>query len=186
MIPGFRDPSKRTGIDQDELANDNSSTAHSAKNESERSQPGHETCPKIISIKTEPIDSIDATLATLHDMNGSNFQTYSDTCTSYDHPELPNSLAELEELKKQTEELKKQTERQTQVINGLREELRLKTDVFEMQRGHWERLHKERQEEIDEKLKDIKKKQWCHECYELINANVPKQTCKVCNLFEKD
>lgn len=130
------------------------------------------------SIKAVP-DLTDATHRNGDEKNETNLQFNSNTCMSIDHhAEHSKALTEFDKLKKKYEH-------QTQEIEKLREELRLQSDVLEQQLANWEQLLKETQKEHIKSLKDVKEKQWCHECWGLVDAKMPvkKQLCKRCSMY---
>lgn len=165
MIPGFKDSSKRASNHQGELVNGNSNRTKSTENGLGQSQSGS----KIITVKREPNDSMDSD-------EYPESEVYLEVGQTDHHPDVSNVLAEILKLKEQEKV-------QTVVIAELREVIRIKNEEFESQRRQWERSLQDEQITMLNKLKDAKTKQWCSECYEMINES-STQTCQVCSLFQ--
>lgn len=100
-----------------------------------------------------------------------------------DHPDISNVLAENEALKKQDKFQSAIIDQQTQMIEKLKDEMRLKKNEFKAQRKQWERRLQEEQSTMINNLKDAKSKKWCCECQEMIGENTT-ETCNLCALFQ--
>lgn len=167
MIPGYRDPSKRTSNCQDSMVDGN---LNRAENGLRQSQAGSE----ITTIKQEPID---------RDMD-SDEQTENEVqLDPIIVPDVSNMLEEIEKLKKQDAQQTQMVAQLKEEIRVRNEQIRIKNEEYQAQRRHWERLLQQEQVNMINQLKDVKSKQWCSECQEMINES-STLTCQVCRLFQ--